>query len=103
MLLITRTRAPNAVLPALRPSATGVALALALLGYPVIAQAQQRPDDPLATAKPAEPTSSAAPATLDNQVSFAADGANYDDKNETVSVFGNVVIGAAINRSAPTS
>ena len=99
MLLFTRPRAPNAVLPALRPSATGVALALALLGYPVIAQAQQDSDDPLA-ARPTEldpqqavqAIQTGAPAASENQVSFAADGANYNDADQTVSVFGNVVM-----------
>ena len=99
MLLYPRPRAPHAVLPFLRPSATGAALALALLGGPVMAQAQQRAQDPSVAAVPTDPapdqtaqTAQTAPATQGGQVSFEADGANYDDKNETVSVFGNVVM-----------
>ena len=87
MLLSPWPQMPHAVLPVIRPSATGVALALALLGCPVMAQAQERAEAPPVEAAPAEPA--AAP---DSQVSFEADGANYDDSNNTVSVFGNVVM-----------
>ena len=87
MLLSPRPQVPHAVLPVIRSSATGVALALALLVCPVMAQAQERAEDPPVEAAPAKPA--AAP---DSQVGFEADGANYDDSNNTVSVFGNVVM-----------
>ena len=108
MLLFPRARAPRSALLVFRPPATGAALALALLGCPVMAQAQQRADDPLVAAISADPApdqtaqaqtaqaqtaqAQTAPAVPDGEVSFAADGANYDDSNETVSVFGNVVM-----------
>ncbi len=108
MLLFPRARAPRSALLVFRPPATGAALALALLGCPVMAQAQQRADDPLVAAISADPApdqtaqaqtaqaqtaqAQTAPVVPDGEVSFAADGANYDDSNETVSVFGNVVM-----------
>ena len=98
MLLFPRARAPRSALLVFRPPATGAALALALLGCPVMAQAQQRADDPLVAAISADPAPDqtaqpqTAPAVPDGEISFAADGANYDDSNETVSVFGNVVM-----------
>ena len=108
MLLFPRACAPRSALLVFRPPATGAALALALLGCPVMAQAQQRADDPLVAAISADPApnqtaqaqttqaqttqAQTAPAVPDGEVSFAADGANYDDSNETVSVFGNVVM-----------
>ncbi len=98
MLLFPRARAPRSALLVFRPPATGAALALALLGCPVMAQAQQRADDPLVAAISADPApdqtaqAQTAPAVPDGEISFAADGANYDDSNETVSVFGNVVM-----------
>ena len=99
MLLFKRPRPPHAVLPALRSPATGVALALALLGSPVLAQTQPSPSDPLA-ARPSEvdaeqavhANQAGAPAPTGDQVSFAADGANYNDADQTVSVSGNVVM-----------
>lgn len=99
MLLIKRPRPPHAVLPDLRASATGAALAVALIGCPALAQTQQSAGDPLA-ARPAElnpqqavqAVQAGAPAASDGQVSFAADGANYNDADQTVSVFGNVVM-----------
>ena len=105
MLLFSRPRAPHAVLPVLRPSVTGAAVALALLGCPAMAQEQQRAEDPPAASDPlasrpgeldpqqaAQAIDSGAPVAADGQVSFEADGANYNDAEQTVSVAGNVVM-----------
>jgi LPS-assembly protein len=56
------------------------ALALALLGYPLAASAQESPALPAAATGEEQP------------IAFEADGASYDDKTDTVSVFGNVVM-----------
>ena len=97
MLLFPRPSPPHAVLPVLRLSATGAALALALLASPALAQANSA--DPLATrtgeqdpAQAAQASQGGAPAATDSQISFAADGASYNDAEQTVSVIGNVVM-----------
>jgi LPS-assembly protein len=56
------------------------ALALALLGYPLAANAQETAPPPAATPVEEQP------------IAFEADGASYDDNADTVSVFGNVVM-----------
>ena len=93
MLLFTRRPALHAAMPAFRPTATGVALALALFASPALAQTDAGPGDPLMRDVPGTPPApmGAAPAT-DSQVTFEADGANYDDKANTVSVSGNVIL-----------
>ena len=97
MLLFPRPSPPHAVLPVLRLSATGAALALALLASPALAQASSA--DPLATrtgeqdpAQAVQASQGGAPAATDSQISFAADGASYNDAEQTVSVIGNVVM-----------
>ena len=93
MLLFPRCHAPHVLIPASRATMTGVAMALALLAAP--AQAQDTPD-PLLEHPPSEAGTNPAPqgakpASAD-QVTFEAEGANYDDKANTVSVFGNVIL-----------
>ena len=97
MLLFPRPSPPHAVLPVLRLSATGAALALALLASPALAQASST--DSLATrtgeqdpAQAVQVIQGGAPAATDSQISFAADGASYNDAEQTVSVIGNVVM-----------
>ena len=97
MLLFPRPSPPHAVLPVLRLSATGAALALALLASPALAQASSA--DSLATrtgeqdpAQAVQAIQGGAPAATDSQISFAADGASYNDAEQTVSVIGNVVM-----------
>ena len=104
MLLFPRPSPPHAVLPVLRLSATGAALALALLASPALAQASPALEpassaDPLATrtgeqdpAQAVQASQGGAPAATDSQISFAADGASYNDAEQTVSVIGNVVM-----------
>ena len=105
MLLFPRRRAPSAVLPVLRLSATGAALTLALLASSALAQAQESPAEPVAARDPlatrpgeqdpaqaVQAIQSGAPAATDSQISFAADGASYNDADQTVSVIGNVVM-----------
>ncbi len=99
MLQLPRPRAPYPFLPAFHTSATGAAVALALLACPALAQTQQSTSDPLA-ARPGEvdpqqavqTIQAGAPAATEDQVSFAADGASYNDADQTVSVAGNVVM-----------
>lgn len=93
MLLFTRRPALHAAMPIIRPTATGVALALALFASPTLAQTDASAGDPLMRDVPGTPPApmGAAPAT-DSQVTFEADGASYDDKANTVSVSGNVIL-----------
>ncbi len=84
MLLLARRPLPH---PLLRPAsvkAGAAALALAALGCPLAAQAQElpskQPEDVVVVGEP------------DRQVQFEADGASYDDNSEQISVFGNVVL-----------
>ena len=94
MLPLTRALAPHLVLPAFRHTATGVALALALLSSPALAQDQAPPAaDPLMQQVPDGPAivQGTAPAT-DSQVTFEASTASYDDANNTVTVAGNVIL-----------
>lgn len=87
MLLPARPALPPSLLCP-RPLRTGAAaLALAVLGCPLTAQAQDaaEPQDPVA--QPAAP-----PVQAEAQIQFEADGASYDDKSEIVSVFGNVLL-----------
>ena len=97
MLLFSRTCVLHNVLPVIRPSATGLALALALLGSPALAQMREPALDPpggAATAEPATPQvlPEGKPGVTESQVTFEADGASYDDNAQTVSVSGNVIL-----------
>ena len=97
MLPFTRGFAPHTTLPAFRPTASGVALALAVLASPAVAQMREPPLDPPAAAATtaAEPPQSqpeGQPGANSSQITFEASGANYDDANNTVSVFGNVIL-----------
>ena len=65
--------------------ASAAALALATLGCPVLAQAQEAPEGPIAEAP--QP-----PSAEQDQIQFEADGASYDDNADLLSVFGNVVL-----------
>ena len=84
MLLPARPNMPHPLLCPGSVKAGVAALALAALGCPVAAQAQEatsaQTDDVVVTGDP------------DRQVQFEADGASYDDNSEQVSVFGNVVL-----------
>ena len=78
MLLPTRL-----VMPHVLARQTWVAaLALAALGCPLAAQAQE--DEAVAGAS--------AQTADESPIAFEADGASYDDSSDTVSVFGNVVL-----------
>ena len=97
MLPFTRAFAPHSTLPAFRPTASGVALALAVLASPAVAQMREPPLDPPAAAattaaEPPQPQPEGRPGTSDGQITFEASGANYDDANNTVSVSGNVIL-----------
>lgn len=87
MLLPARPDLPPALLCP-RPLRTGAAaLALAMLGCPLAAQAQEADAPQEAAPLPADS------ATTDSeQIQFEADGASYDDNTKTVAVFGNVVL-----------
>jgi len=89
MLPLPRCLAPHAVMPAIRANACRVALALALAGYPLAAQAQQRAGDPPVEAVPADKSG---PLPTAGPVTFEADGASYDDASGTVTVSGNVIL-----------
>ena len=65
--------------------ASAAALALATLGCPVLAQAQEATEGPIAEAP--QP-----PSAEQDQIQFEADGASYDDNADLLSVFGNVVL-----------
>lgn len=87
MLLPVRPALPPALLCSLPLRTGAAALALAVLGCPVAAQAQEAEtaqETPVPLAETATPES--------EQIQFEADGASYDDNTETVSVFGNVVL-----------
>ena len=97
MLPFTRAFAPHSTLPAFRPTASGVALALAVLASPAVAQMREPPLDPPAAAattaaEPPQPQPEGQPGANSSQITFEASGANYDDANNTVSVFGNVIL-----------
>ena len=93
MLLFTRPRAPHIALPVIRPTVTGVALALALVASPVLAQNEPLADDPLMKDVPAGPaTVQGAAPTQAGQVTFEASNASYDDQANTVTVSGNVIL-----------
>ena len=97
MLPFTRGFAPHTTLPAFRPTASGVALALAVLASPAVAQMREPPLDPPAAAattaaEPPQPQPEGQPGANSSQITFEASGANYDDANNTVSVFGNVIL-----------
>ena len=74
---------------------TGVALACALFAAPVLAQ-EQPAADPLSDHPPSEvgtnPRPQGAKPASGSQVTFEASGANYDDRANTVTVFGNVIL-----------
>ncbi len=74
---------------------TGVAHACALLAAPVLAQ-EQPAADPLLDHPPSEvgtnPRPQGAKPASGSQVTFEASGANYDDRANTVTVFGNVIL-----------
>ncbi len=84
MLLPARRHLSHPLLCRASVKAGAAALALAALGCPVAALAQDVP-----TEQPADPAPAAA---ADQQVQFEADGASYDDNSEQISVFGNVVL-----------
>lgn len=65
--------------------ASAAALALATLSCPVLAQAQDATEGPIAEAP--QP-----PSAEQDQIQFEADGASYDDNADLLSVFGNVVL-----------
>ena len=97
MLPFTRAFAFYPVLPAIRPSATGAALALALLASPALAQMREPALDPPAAsattvAETAPAQAEGRPGANDSQVTFEASGASYDDANNTVTVSGNVIL-----------
>jgi LPS-assembly protein len=84
MLLPARLTLPPTLLCPNAVRAGAAALALAALGCPAGAQAQEQPVDP-----PAE----AAPLVQEGeQIQFEAEGASYDDNSDTATVFGNVVL-----------
>ena len=86
MLLPARPALPPSLL-CLRSVRTGAAaFALAALGCPLAAQAQELP-----TEQAAEPAPQA-PAQPGQQIQFEADGATYDNNSEQISVFGDVVL-----------
>ena len=95
MLPLTRPYRLPADLSAIRSTATSVALVFALFAAPALAQDQTAPD-PLLEHPPSEVGTKPAPQGVkpatDNQVTFEATGANYDDKANTVTVFGNVIL-----------
>lgn len=84
MLLPARHHLPQPLLCHASVKAGVAALALAALGCPVAAQAQDNPTEQAAETPP----------TIDpgQEVQFEADGASYDDNSEVISVFGNVVL-----------
>ena len=84
MLLPARPNMPPPLLCPGSVKAGVAALALAALGCPVAAQAQD--------AAPAQTEDVVVTGDPDRQVQFEADGASYDDNSEQVSVFGNVVV-----------
>ncbi len=95
MVLFTRCPSPHVLLPASRATMTGVALACALFAAPVLAQ-DQPAADPLMQHPPSEvgtnPQPQGAEPASDSQVTFEASGASYDDKANTVTVSGNVIL-----------
>lgn len=84
MLLPARPNMPHPLLCSGSVKAGVAALALAALGCPVAAQAQD--------ATPAQTEDVVVTGDPDRQIQFEADGASYDDNSEQVSVFGNVVL-----------
>ena len=84
MLLPARPNMPHPLLCPGSVKAGVAALALAALGCPVAAQAQD--------AAPAQTEDVVVTGDPDRQIQFEADGASYDDNSEQVSVFGNVVL-----------
>lgn len=84
MLLPARPRSPHPLLCPGSVKAGVAAFALAALGCPMAAQAQDtasaQTEGVVVTGEP------------DRQIQFEADGAGYDDNTEQVSVFGNVVM-----------
>ena len=95
MLPLTRPYRLPADLSAIRSTATSVALVFALFAAPALAQDQTAPD-PLREHPTSQVGTKPAPQGVkpatDNQVTFEATGANYDDKANTVTVFGNVIL-----------
>jgi len=65
--------------------ASAAALALATLGCPALAQAQETGEGPITEAP--QP-----PSAQEEEIQFEADGASYDDNADLLSVFGNVVL-----------
>ena len=93
MVLLTRACAPYIALLSMRPAATGVALALALLASPVLAQSEPPTEDPLMKDVPAGPaTVQGAAPKQEGQVTFEASNASYNDQANTVTVSGNVIL-----------
>ena len=93
MVLFTRASTPYIALLSMRPAATGVALALALLASPVLAQSEPPAEDPLMKDVPAGPaTVQGAAPKQEGQVTFEASNASYNDQANTVTVSGNVIL-----------
>lgn len=88
MVLPLRPASPFLLLHSARPHLAGASLALCLLAAPALAQDNPSAGNPPAANAPANPPQPSA----DDQVRFEADGANYDDKTQELSVFGNVVM-----------
>ena len=88
MLRSARPCAPQQLLSVIQLRAAAAALYLAALGCPMVVSAQELPEP----ASPEQPLAAPRVAGADEQISFEADGASYDDKNELVTVFGNVVV-----------
>ena len=93
MVLFMRASTPYIALLSMRPAATGVALALALLASPVLAQSEPPAEDPLMKDVPAGPaTVQGAAPKQEGQVTFEASNASYNDQANTVTVSGNVIL-----------
>lgn len=88
----SRLFAPPFLLHVTRQRLAGASLVFALLASPAAAQNSAAQPLPVpASAQPAAEPNPILPQPGD-QIGFEADGANYDDKTEELSVFGNVVL-----------
>ena len=88
MLRSARPCAPHQLLFVSPLRGVAAALALAALGCPAAAYAQALPE----AAAPEQALPTLRVAGADQQITFEADGASYDDKSDQVTVFGNVVV-----------
>ena len=92
MLLPARPDLPHLLLCPSSVKAGAAALALALLGCPGAAIAQDDANLPADQSHPTPQPVVAVPVEEDETVQFEADGASYDDNTDVVSVFGDVVL-----------